>query len=64
MQGYFHWSLVDNFEWAVGLPRAASASTATTRARCVRTPRKSASVYRQIVKANAIPAALAKKYGG
>jgi beta-galactosidase len=62
VRGYFHWTLVDNFEWAAGY-RAPFGLYRFDPATLVRTPRTSASVYRQIVKANAIPPALAKRYG-
>lgn len=62
VRGYFHWTLVDNFEWATGY-RARFGLYAFDPVTLVRTPRKSAGYYRQIVKANAIPAALAKRFG-
>ena len=53
VRGYFHWSLVDNFEWAEGwVPRFGlrALDPATQR----RTPRGSAAVYARICRANAL----------
>ena len=50
LRGYFHWALVDNFEWANGFcPKFGlhSVDPATG----VRTPRPSASLYAQIIRA-------------
>jgi beta-glucosidase len=57
VRGYFHWTLVDNFEWAegwsmhfglYGLDRASQA----------RFPRPSAAVYSRIARTNAVPTEL------
>jgi len=54
VRGYFHWTLVDNFEWSegwqwrFGLVELDPATQA-------RRPRPSAAVYERICRANAIP---------
>jgi beta-glucosidase len=56
VRGYYHWSLLDNFEWADGYtPRfgLVEVDFATQ----ARTPRKSAEVYARIARARAIDAA-------
>jgi beta-glucosidase len=53
--GYFHWSLLDNFEWAYGYTKRfglVHVDYATQR----RTPKDSALYYRDVVAANAVPA--------
>jgi beta-glucosidase len=62
VRGYYHWSLLDNFEWAEGwLPRfGLIALDHVTQAR---TPRPSAHIYARICSANALPAALLTEYG-
>lgn len=57
VRGYFHWTFVDNFEWAEGwgLRFGLYALDPATQER---TPRPSAEVYAAIAKANGIPAAL------
>ena len=57
VRGYFHWTLVDNFEWSegwqwrFGLVELDPATQA-------RRPRPSAAIYERICRANAIPADL------
>jgi len=53
VMGYYHWTLVDNFEWAEGwtLRFGLIALDPQTQAR---TPRRSADLYAEIVQANAI----------
>ena len=61
VRGYFHWSLMDNFEWArgyfpkFGLYRVDASGNLL--------PRASADVYRRIAEANAIPDDLLDLYG-
>ncbi len=51
VRGYFHWSLVDNFEWAEGWrPRFGLLALDVETGR--RTPRASAEVYAQICRSN------------
>jgi len=56
LRGYFVWSLLDNFEWAFGLERRfglVHVDYPTGR----RTPKASASWYRQVISDNALPGA-------
>jgi beta-glucosidase len=54
IRGYFHWSLIDNFEWADGYnPRFGLIEIDFKTQR--RTPRPSAYVYREIIRNNGIP---------
>ncbi len=51
VRGYFHWSFMDNFEWAEGFgPRFGL--VAIDYDTLERTPRPSAAVYREIIRAN------------
>ncbi|HYZ88927.1 MAG TPA: family 1 glycosylhydrolase [Myxococcales bacterium] len=55
VRGYFHWSLLDNFEWAEGwAPRfgLSALDPATQR----RTPRPSAALYAEICRTNSVEA--------
>lgn len=53
LRGYFHWSLLDNFEWAEGfMPRFGLFEV--DRATCKRTARASVQVYHEIIKNNAV----------
>jgi beta-glucosidase len=61
IQGYYHWSLIDNFEWAEGW-RMKFGLFALDPQTQVRTPRRSAFVYRDIVKANAISSDLVREH--
>jgi beta-glucosidase len=59
--GYFHWTLVDNFEWAEGWTLRFglfSLDPETQR----RTPRRSAALYADIVQANAITSQIIDTY--
>jgi beta-glucosidase len=62
VRGYFHWSLVDNFEWAEGWS-AHFGLFSLDRATQDRSPRSSAEVYGRIAAANALPLALLTHYG-
>jgi beta-glucosidase len=54
IRGYFHWSLMDNFEWAEGYTMKFGLYS-VDRETFVRTPRPSAAVYAEICKNNGIP---------
>lgn len=58
VRGYFHWSLVDNFEWTEGWSTRFGLVALDPRTG-VRTPRPSAEVYAAICRANGVPDGLA-----
>jgi beta-glucosidase/6-phospho-beta-glucosidase/beta-galactosidase len=63
LRGYFYWSLMDNYEWHLGMSvhmglYAVSKSDPMKR----RTARKAVGVYRSVIDAGRIPADLAAKY--
>jgi beta-glucosidase len=62
LRGYYHWSLVDNFEWAEGWSARFGliGLDPTTQER---TTRESANVYARICHADAIPADVLERYG-
>ena len=63
VRGYFHWSLVDNFEWAEGYnPEFRFGLYAVDFETQVRTPRRSASLYREIATSRTISSAMAQQY--
>ncbi len=53
VRGYFHWSLLDNFEWSFGYEPKFGLYT-VDRETFTRTPRPSAEVYKKICKENAV----------
>lgn len=53
VKGYFHWSLIDNFEWAAGY-KPKFGLHKVDRSTMERTPRPSAEVYGEICKNNGI----------
>jgi beta-glucosidase len=53
VKGYCHWSLMDNFEWAIGY-RHHYGLASVDRATFKRTLKPSASIYREIVRRNAV----------
>lgn len=61
VRGYFHWTLVDNFEWAEGwgLRFGLIEMDPATQ---IRTPRPSAAVYAAIAQSNGIPTDLLNEY--
>jgi beta-glucosidase len=61
VRGYYHWSFTDNFEWAEGwaLRFGLVALDPETQ---VRTPRRSAELYSQIIRENAITWDIAQTY--
>jgi beta-glucosidase len=54
IRGYFHWSLMDNFEWAAGYTMKFGLYS-VDRETFKRTPRPSAAVYAEIIKENGVP---------
>jgi beta-glucosidase/6-phospho-beta-glucosidase/beta-galactosidase len=61
VRGYFHWSLIDNFEWALGLdPKFGLFSYDPVKLK--RKLRRSGLVYARIVKKNTVPEQLQQRY--
>jgi beta-glucosidase/6-phospho-beta-glucosidase/beta-galactosidase len=61
VRGYFHWSLIDNFEWALGLdPKFGLFSYDQVTQK--RKLRKSGSLYARIIKKNTVPTPLVNRY--
>jgi beta-glucosidase len=54
VRGYYHWAIVDNFEWADGWGLRFGLHALDPRTQ-VRTPRPSASLYGEICRRNALP---------
>jgi beta-glucosidase len=61
VRGYYHWTFVDNFEWAEGwgLRFGLVEMDPATQAR---RPRPSASLYRDIIRANAVTPEIVGQY--
>jgi beta-glucosidase len=62
LRGYFHWSLVDNFEWAEGWSTRFGL-VALDPVTQERTPRPSAELYAQLARANALTPAMLRPFG-
>jgi beta-glucosidase len=62
LRGYFHWTLVDNFEWDDGwnLHFGLIGMDVDTQ---IRTPRPSAAIYGQIARTNQLSQELLTRYG-
>jgi beta-glucosidase len=64
VRGYFHWSLLDNFEWSDGFgPRFGLYGVDYTKPERPRARRASAGLYARIVQANAITPDVAREAG-
>ena len=61
LRGYLHWSLLDNFEWAEGFTKKFGLIH-VDRATQKRTPRTSAYLLRDIIKAGGLTQEIAEKY--
>jgi beta-glucosidase len=61
VRGYYHWTLVDNFEWAEGWS-ARFGLIELDPATQKRTPRPSAEIYSRMCHANVVPADLLARY--
>jgi beta-glucosidase len=61
VRGYFHWSLVDNFEWERGWTHRFGLY-ALDPATQIRTPRRSAQLYSEICKTGALSSDLVARY--
>ncbi|MCS6774271.1 MAG: glycoside hydrolase family 1 protein [Thermoflexales bacterium] len=61
IQGYYHWSLIDNFEWGQGW-RMKFGLYALNPHTQERTPRRSAFLYRDIAKVNALSSDIVREY--
>lgn len=60
--GYLHWSLMDNFEWAYGFWPRFGLVLINRENNLKRIPRKSAYLYRDIIRLNGLSEELAEKY--
>ncbi len=61
IQGYYHWSLIDNFEWGQGW-RMKFGLYAVDPQTQARQPRNSAWLYRDIAKANALSSEIVRRH--
>lgn len=61
VKGFFHWTLVDNFEWAEGW-KLRFGLYELDPARQTRTPRRSAHAYADICRANALTPEIVQRY--
>lgn len=55
VRGFFYWSFMDNFEWALGYEKRFGLVHVDF-ATLERTPRESASWYREVIRSNSLPA--------
>ena len=61
VRGYFHWSLVDNFEWERGWTHRFGLYALDTET-LARTPRRSAQLYSEICKSNSLSSDIVARY--
>ena len=62
VKGYFHRTLVDGFEWAVGYDPLPLQVVCLRPATQVRTPRRSAGLYGEVCAANALTMDMVRRY--
>jgi beta-glucosidase len=63
VRGYFHWSLLDNFEWREGYtPKFGLVEVDFNDPELPRRPRPSAELFREVIEANALTDAIAERY--
>jgi beta-glucosidase len=62
VRGYFHWSLLDNFEWAEGFEPRFGLIKVDYRDGFTRTPRPSAALYTRIIRSG-LDEAICREYG-
>jgi len=60
VRGYFYWSLMDNYEWGSFIPRFGLVDVDFTTFK--RTPKPSASFYREIIRDNGFSGKTVQKY--
>jgi beta-glucosidase len=63
IQGYLHWTLIDNFEWAEGYQQCFG-MVAMEPGTLKRRPHPSAYLFRDVARSNAVTAAMLKEYVG
>jgi len=61
VMGYYHWTLVDNFEWAEGWTLRFGLITLDPESQA-RTPRRSADLYAEVARANALTSQMIDTY--
>ena len=64
LEGYYHWSLLDNFEWGMGFAIRFGLIAVDRENDLARSPTVAAEVYREIAGARGISDALWNRYGG
>lgn len=64
LEGYYHWSLLDNFEWALGFAVRFGLVRVDFEDDLRRHPTAAADVYRAITAARGLPADLLERWGG
>lgn len=62
VRGYFHWSLIDNFEWAEGFEPRFGLVKIDYENNFKRTPRQSAMLYQEIIEAGGVTEAVWQYY--
>jgi beta-glucosidase len=61
VRGYYHWTLVDNYEWGEGWTTRFGLFALDPKTQ-VRTPRPSARLFQELVRANAITEDLVERW--